>query len=195
MDALIRKACELGEKTAHFRVEVILKATLWMEEKYRQVPNGKIAAMIALHYLMLAMRPEYQTEPQIVEEHIAQAIGWLKAASGEPCDPDGVLKAVDIHDNSIGRSAEEILRKLQAASFVRQHQDEVCPASWRPGKKTLKPGLEWWERSDSFFLGEGTPRIAVDLIKKASRLGSRRERRITQQTPVCRKEKVPCGNA
>jgi hypothetical protein len=37
MDALIRKACELGEKTAHFRVEVILKATLWMEEKCRQV--------------------------------------------------------------------------------------------------------------------------------------------------------------
>jgi hypothetical protein len=43
MDALTRKACELGEKTAHFRVEVVLKATLWMEEKYRQVPNPKIA--------------------------------------------------------------------------------------------------------------------------------------------------------
>ena len=57
-------------------------------------------------------------------------------------DPDGVLKAMDIHDNSIGRSAEEILRKLQAASFVRQHQGEVCPASWKPGKKTLKPGLD-----------------------------------------------------
>jgi hypothetical protein len=67
MDSLIRKACELGEKTAHCRVEVILKATLWMKEKYRQVPNGKIAAMIALHYLMLAMRREYHAEPQTVE--------------------------------------------------------------------------------------------------------------------------------
>ncbi|HYJ13980.1 MAG TPA: redoxin domain-containing protein [Candidatus Limnocylindria bacterium] len=57
-------------------------------------------------------------------------------------DPDGVLKAMDIHDNSIGRSAEEILRKLQAASFVRQHEGEVCPASWKPGKQTLKPGLD-----------------------------------------------------
>ena len=57
-------------------------------------------------------------------------------------DPDGILKAMDIHDNSIGRSAEEILRKLQAASFVRQHQGEVCPASWKPGKQTLKPGLD-----------------------------------------------------
>jgi NADH-dependent peroxiredoxin subunit C len=57
-------------------------------------------------------------------------------------DTDGVLKAPDIHDNTIGRSAEEILRKLQAASFVRQHQGEVCPASWKAGKKTLKPGLD-----------------------------------------------------
>ncbi len=57
-------------------------------------------------------------------------------------DPDGVLKAMDIHDNSIGRSSEEILRKLQAANYVRKHKGEVCPASWRPGGKTLKPGLD-----------------------------------------------------
>lgn len=57
-------------------------------------------------------------------------------------DPDGVLKALEIHDNSIGRSAKEILRKLQAAKFVRENKGEVCPASWEPGKKTLKPGLD-----------------------------------------------------
>ena len=57
-------------------------------------------------------------------------------------DPDGVIKAIEIHDNSIGRSAEEILRKLQAAIFVRGHEGEVCPANWRPGKKTLRPELD-----------------------------------------------------
>lgn len=57
-------------------------------------------------------------------------------------DPDGILKAYDIHDNSIGRSAKEILRRVQAAKFVREHKGEVCPASWEPGKKTLKPGLD-----------------------------------------------------
>ncbi len=57
-------------------------------------------------------------------------------------DPDGVLKAIDVHDNSIGRCAEEILRKLQAAKFVREHKGQVCPASWQPGKKTLKPSLD-----------------------------------------------------
>jgi peroxiredoxin (alkyl hydroperoxide reductase subunit C) len=57
-------------------------------------------------------------------------------------DPDGKLVAMDIHDNSIGRSAPEILRKLQAARFVRENPGLVCPASWHPGGKTLKPGLD-----------------------------------------------------
>ncbi len=57
-------------------------------------------------------------------------------------DPDGVLKSADIHDNSIGRSSGEILRKVQAAKFVRENKGEVCPASWKPGSKTLKPGLD-----------------------------------------------------
>ncbi len=57
-------------------------------------------------------------------------------------DPDGIIKAMDIHDNSIGRSSDEILRKLQAAIFVRKNKTEVCPANWHPGGKTLKPGLD-----------------------------------------------------
>ncbi len=57
-------------------------------------------------------------------------------------DPDGVLKTIEIHDNSIGRSADELLRKLQAAKFVRENGTQVCPANWKPGKKTLKPGLD-----------------------------------------------------
>jgi len=57
-------------------------------------------------------------------------------------DPDGVLKAFEIHDNSIGRSGKELLRKLQAAKFVRENKGLVCPASWEPGKKTLKPSLK-----------------------------------------------------
>ncbi|MFH1409798.1 MAG: redoxin domain-containing protein [Nanoarchaeota archaeon] len=57
-------------------------------------------------------------------------------------DPEGKLIAMDVHDNSIGRSTKEILRKLQAASFVRKNKGLVCPASWKPGEKTLKPGLD-----------------------------------------------------
>lgn len=56
-------------------------------------------------------------------------------------DPDGILKAFEINDNSIGRSTKELLRKLQAAKFVREHNGEVCPVNWEPGKETLKPSL------------------------------------------------------
>ncbi|MFC1554401.1 redoxin domain-containing protein [candidate division KSB1 bacterium] len=57
-------------------------------------------------------------------------------------NPEGELKAAEIHDNSIGRSTEEILRKLEAAKFVSEHDGEVCPVSWKPGKGTLKPGVD-----------------------------------------------------
>lgn len=57
-------------------------------------------------------------------------------------DPDGILKTIEIHDNSIGRSADELIRKIQAAKFTREHGGEVCPAGWKPGKQTLKPGLD-----------------------------------------------------
>ncbi|MBI4240047.1 redoxin domain-containing protein [Candidatus Uhrbacteria bacterium] len=57
-------------------------------------------------------------------------------------NPDGVLKAMEIHDNSIGRSTKELIRKVKAAQYVAEHKGEVCPASWEPGEKTLKPGLD-----------------------------------------------------
>ncbi len=57
-------------------------------------------------------------------------------------NPDGIVKAYEMHDNSIGRSAEELLRKLQAAQFVNEHPGQVCPAKWKPGSSTLKPGVE-----------------------------------------------------
>jgi peroxiredoxin (alkyl hydroperoxide reductase subunit C) len=56
-------------------------------------------------------------------------------------DPNGTVKWFEMHDNSIGRSTAEILRKLQAAQYVSKHPGEVCPVSWTPGAKTLKPGL------------------------------------------------------
>lgn len=57
-------------------------------------------------------------------------------------DQNGIVKAYEMHDNSIGRSAKELLRKLQAAIYVSQHDGEVCPANWEPGKGTLRPGLD-----------------------------------------------------
>lgn len=57
-------------------------------------------------------------------------------------DPEGAIKIAEIHDNGIGRNADELVRKIQAAQFVATHKGEVCPAKWRPGQETLKPGLD-----------------------------------------------------
>ena len=56
-------------------------------------------------------------------------------------DPDGVIKAFEFHDNNIGRSVHELIRKIQAAKFVKENKGLVCPMNWKPGDKTLKPGL------------------------------------------------------
>jgi peroxiredoxin (alkyl hydroperoxide reductase subunit C) len=56
--------------------------------------------------------------------------------------PEGIIKSVEINDNSIGRSAKELLRKVQAAKFVSENPTLVCPASWKPGDDTLKPSEE-----------------------------------------------------
>ncbi len=57
-------------------------------------------------------------------------------------DPTGTVRSYDIHDNSIGRSVHEIMRRLKAAQFVNKNPGMVCPASWQPGEKTLKPGMD-----------------------------------------------------
>lgn len=83
-------------------------------------PTGKIAKSLGVY---------------IVEEGLALRGSFI-------VDPDGIIKAYEVHDNNIGRSAKELLRKLQAAKFVRENNGEVCPAKWQPGDKTLKPGLD-----------------------------------------------------
>jgi NADH-dependent peroxiredoxin subunit C len=56
-------------------------------------------------------------------------------------NPKGELKAMEVHDNSIGRDVDELIRKIQAAQFVEKNKGQVCPAKWTPGAKTLKPGI------------------------------------------------------
>ncbi len=57
-------------------------------------------------------------------------------------NPEGKIVLTEVNDNSIGRNANELLRKLKAAKFVAEHDGKVCPASWTPGADTLEPGLD-----------------------------------------------------
>jgi len=57
-------------------------------------------------------------------------------------DPEGIVKAFEFHNNDIGRSSDELIRKIKAAQFVLKNKGQVCPMNWQPGKETLKPGVE-----------------------------------------------------
>jgi peroxiredoxin len=57
-------------------------------------------------------------------------------------NPEGVIKTAEVHSNEIARDMSETLRKLKAAQFTAAHPNEVCPAKWQEGAKTLTPSLD-----------------------------------------------------
>ncbi|MEB3191983.1 MAG: peroxiredoxin [Snowella sp.] len=54
-------------------------------------------------------------------------------------DKDGVIQHSTINNLSFGRSVDETLRTLKALQYVQSHPDEVCPAGWQEGDKTMNP--------------------------------------------------------
>jgi len=67
-------------------------------------------------------------------------------------DPEGVVVHATINNLPVGRNVEETLRVLQAFQYVQANPDEVCPANWTPGGKTMKPDPEG---SKEFFAAIG----------------------------------------
>lgn len=57
-------------------------------------------------------------------------------------DTDGVVQAVEINADGIGRDASTLIDKVKAAKYVRNNPGEVCPAKWKEGEETLKPSLD-----------------------------------------------------
>lgn len=57
-------------------------------------------------------------------------------------DPDGIIQAMEVTAEGIGRNASDLLRKVKAAQYVRAHPGEVCPAKWEEGEDTLAPSLD-----------------------------------------------------
>lgn len=57
-------------------------------------------------------------------------------------DPDGVIQLVEITPEGVGRNAAELLRKIKAAKYWREHPGQVCPAKWEEGAETLAPSID-----------------------------------------------------
>lgn len=58
------------------------------------------------------------------------------------CNPSvlcaGTVRSIQVNDEAVGRSVDEILRLIQAFDHADKH-GEVCPSDWKPGSKTMKP--------------------------------------------------------
>jgi peroxiredoxin (alkyl hydroperoxide reductase subunit C) len=57
-------------------------------------------------------------------------------------DPDGVIQVMEVTAEGVGSNAAELVRKVKAAIYVREHPGEVCPAKWEEGAETLAPSLD-----------------------------------------------------
>jgi len=51
-------------------------------------------------------------------------------------NPDGVIVAQEVQAPPVGRNVNEFIRQIRAHQHAYK-TGEVCPANWRPGKKTL----------------------------------------------------------
>lgn len=73
-------------------------------------------------------------------------------------DPDGVIQGFEVLSPPVGRNVMETIRQIQAFQLVREtNGSEATPSGWKPGKKTLKPGINlvgkvWqeWKTSMAF---------------------------------------------
>lgn len=107
------------------------------------------------HFTHKAWHDTSETIKKIKYPMLADPTGFLTRAFGVHIEeaglayrgtflvnPAGKIVLAEVQDNGIGRNADELFRKTQAAQYIAANPGEVCPAKWTPGKSTLKPGLD-----------------------------------------------------
>jgi len=52
-------------------------------------------------------------------------------------NPQGIIMHTTVNKAPVGRNVDETLRILQGYQYVAANPDEVCPANWTPGEKTM----------------------------------------------------------
>ena len=63
-------------------------------------------------------------------------------------NPEGIVMHTTVNKAPVGRNVDETLRILQGYQYVAANPDEVCPANWTPGEKTM---LEHPKGSKEYF--------------------------------------------
>jgi peroxiredoxin (alkyl hydroperoxide reductase subunit C) len=101
----------------------------WIQTERKSGGIGDIA-----YPLVADLKKEIASAYEVLDEEAGVALRGLFII-----DPDGVIMHSTINNLPVGRSVDETLRVLQAFQYVQSHPDEVCPANWQPGEKTMNP--------------------------------------------------------
>ena len=105
-----------------------------------------LGASTDTHFVHLAWRlqhPDLRALPfpmlADTKRELSTALGILHAGEGVPLratfivDPDGVVRFASVHDLSVGRNVDEILRTLDALQT-----GALTPCNWKKGDPTLR---------------------------------------------------------
>eukprot|EP00307_Rebecca_sp_RCC1486_P005436 CAMPEP_0119411998 /NCGR_PEP_ID=MMETSP1335-20130426/4579_1 /TAXON_ID=259385 /ORGANISM="Chrysoculter rhomboideus, Strain RCC1486" /LENGTH=243 /DNA_ID=CAMNT_0007436701 /DNA_START=48 /DNA_END=779 /DNA_ORIENTATION=+ len=122
-------------------------------EEFRALNTQLLAVSVDSKYTHLAWSQTERRNGGVGEVHfplvsdlkkeIARAYGMLLEDEGVSLrglfiiDPDGIVQHMAVNDLSFGRNPDEVLRILRAIQYVQTHPDELCPAGWTPGERTI----------------------------------------------------------
>lgn len=61
-------------------------------------------------------------------------------------DPEWVIRWIEITSGALGRSSDELIRKIKALQYMAANPGQACPAKWVLWDKTLTPNIKFaWE--------------------------------------------------
>ena len=101
----------------------------WIQTERKQGGLGDIA-----YPLVADLKKEVAAAYNVLDEAEGVALRGLFIIN-----PEGVVQHATVNNLPVGRNVEETLRVLQAFQHVEANPDEVCPANWTPGERTMNP--------------------------------------------------------
>ena len=101
----------------------------WMQTERQEGGIGDIA-----YPLISDIKKEISNAYNVLDPEAGVALRGLFII-----DKEGIIQHATINNLSFGRSVDETLRTLKAIQHVQANPDEVCPAGWEEGDKTMNP--------------------------------------------------------
>ncbi|NEO08387.1 MAG: peroxiredoxin [Moorea sp. SIO1F2] len=120
---------ELGTEVLGVSVDSEFSHLAWIQTDRKSGGVGDLA-----YPLVSDIKKEISTAYNVLDPEAGIALRGLFII-----DKEGIIQHATINNLSFGRSVDETLRTLKAIQYVQAHPDEVCPAGWQPGDKTMNP--------------------------------------------------------